>query len=124
MGPIEVRIEKDKINDFSYIQDKVLNVCLQTLFELSKNTSEDFRKLAIRFLPVDDVDKEEIINTFLSKIKDDTSETSQDISEVALIPQVSEVEDTPVIKTAVPPTKKRKIIRKHPKKKNRKNEQV
>ena len=66
MGPIEVRIEKDKINDFSYIQDKVLNVCLQTLLELSKNTSEDFRKLAIRFLPVDDVDKEGIINTFLS----------------------------------------------------------
>ena len=97
MEPVEVKIEKDKINDFKYIQDKVLNVCLQTLYELSKNTEEDFDNLAKKFLPVDDDKKRAIIEEFLSTIKPPTAVEA---------PVAPEVETKPLIK------KKRKMKRK------------
>lgn len=99
MEPIEVNIEKDKINDFKYIQDKVLVVCLQTLYELSKNSNKDFDHLAKRFLPVDNSQKEEIIKKFLTTIKTDNTE------------EISGT-DSSITKTVPPIKKKRKIKRK------------
>ena len=100
MRPVEVNIEKDKINDFKYIQEKVLGVCLQTLHELSKNTEESFDDLAKKFLPVENDQKEDIIKNFLSTIEVET-------------PVIGAIADKVVcIETKSPIKKKRKITRK------------
>jgi len=71
MKSIEVNIENDKINDLEYIQSKLLNVCLQTLYDLTEHTDKSFNNLAKEFLPVEEDRKQEIIKDFLSKIKSD-----------------------------------------------------
>lgn len=78
MTSIKVEIERSKINDLVYITNKVRNVCLQTLYNLSFHTDKDFISLANEFLPVDDSEKETIINSFLKEIeKDNTSINSK-----------------------------------------------
>ena len=78
MESIEVHIEKDKINDLAYVQSKILNVCLQTLYELSNHTDKDFNNLAKEFLPVEEDKKSEIIKEFLSTIKTDIPKEKTD----------------------------------------------
>lgn len=105
MEPVVVNIEKDKINDLSYIQDKVLGVCLQTLYELAKHTDKEFEKLAKDFLPVEDDKKDNIIKTFLATYETNLEDTRETPTEIV----------TTVVE---PPTKtnKKRIFKKKKKK--------